>query len=153
MRGFTLIELLIVLAIGGLIAAAVGPAISRFPSGSQLDEVAGDLEQTIRLARERAVAGVASSTQGVLLEMNTGVPDRYILFRGNNYAARDPLYDEPTVIRGSIELTTALKGNATETTFTPEWGIPSATGTITLTHATGNKRVLRLNDLGFVATE
>lgn len=153
MRGFTLIELLIVLAIGGIIAAAVGPAISRFPSGSQLDEVVGDLKQTIQLARERAVAGVASSTQGVFLEINIGIPDRYTLFRGNNYAMRNPLYDQSTVIRNSIDLTAGLTGNATQVTFIPDWGTPSATGTITLTHATGDKRVLRLNDLGFVIIE
>ena len=153
MRGFTLIELLIVLAIGGIIAAAVGPAINHFPSGSQLDEVAGDLKQTIQLARERAVAGVASSTQGVFLEINTGTPDRYILFRGNSYATRNPFYDELTVIRNSIDLTATLKGNANEIAFTPEWGMPSATGTITLTHATGAKRGLHLNDLGFITAE
>jgi len=70
MRGFTLIELLIVLAIGGIIAGAIGPTINHFPSGSQLDDVAGDLKQTIQLARERAVAGVASSTHGVWFEQN-----------------------------------------------------------------------------------
>jgi|SRR3989338_7157459 len=153
MRGFTLIELLIVLAIGGLMATAVGPAISRFPSGSQLDEVAGDLKQVIRLARERSVAGVAGSTHGVFLEQNTGSTDRYILFRGASYAARDALYDELTVIRNSVELTSALTAGATEITFTPSWGVPSVTGTITLTHSAGGERPLRLNDLGLVTTE
>ena len=151
--GFTLIELLIVLAIGGIIAAAVGPAISRFPSGSQLDEVAGDLKQVIQLARERSVAGVAGSTYGVFLEQNTGAPDRYLLFRGASYATRDSLYDEPTVIRNSLELTAALTGGATEITFTSSWGTPSVTGAITLTHAAGGSRTLRLNDLGFITTE
>lgn len=153
MRGFTLIELLIVLAIGGIIVGAVGPGVSRFPSGSQLDEVAGDLKQVIQLARERSVAGVVSSTNGVFLELNTGVPDRYILFRGASYAARDPLYDQPTIIRSSIDLTATLTPNATEVIFTPGWGTPSATGTITLNHSTGGERVLRLNDLGFMAAE
>jgi prepilin-type N-terminal cleavage/methylation domain-containing protein len=153
MRGFTLVELLIVLAIGGIIAGAVGPAISHFPSGSQLDDVAGDLKQAIQLARERAVAGVASSTQGVFFEINAGVPDRYILFRGLSFAARNPLYDQPTVIRSSINLTAALIGDATAITFTPGWGTPSATGTITLVHSTGDQRGLRLNDLGFITTE
>ena len=151
--GFTLVELLIVLAIGGIIAGVVGPAINHFPSGSQLDDVASDLEQTIQLARERAVAGVASSTHGVFLEQNTGAPDRYILFRGANYIARDPLYDQTTAIREAINLTATLVGNATEISFTPRWGMPSATGTITLTHSTGDKRVLSLNDLGFVTIE
>lgn len=153
MKGFTLIELLIVLAIGGIIAAATGPAISHFPSGSQLDDVAGDLKQVIRLARSRAAAGVAGSTQGVFLEINAGAPDRYILFRGENYIARDPLFDEPIIVRNPIELVPALAGGATEITFTPYRGTPSATGTITLTHATGGSRLLRLNDLGFVYLE
>ncbi|MFH1170431.1 MAG: GspH/FimT family pseudopilin [Candidatus Vogelbacteria bacterium] len=151
--GFTLVELLIVLAIGGIIAGAVGPAISHFPSGSQLDDVASDLKQTIQLAHARAVAGVASSTHGVFLELNTGTPDRYILFRGANYAARDLLYDQPTMIREAIDLTATLAGNATEISFTPRWGMPNATGTITLTHSVGDKRVLQLNDLGFATIE
>lgn len=153
-RGFTLIELLIVLAIGGIIATAVGPAISRFPSGSQLDEVAGDLKQVIQLARARSVAGKAGVTHGIFLEMNIGpIPDRYILFRGADYATRNQTYDEPTVIRNSIELTAALTGGATEIVFTPSIGAPSATGAITFTHATGDKRVIQVNDLGFLTTE
>jgi prepilin-type N-terminal cleavage/methylation domain-containing protein len=160
LTGFTLVELLIVLAIGGIIAGAIGPAINHFSSGSQLDDVAGDLKQTIQLARERAVAGVASpadggasSPHGVFLELNTSAPDRYILFRGANYATRDPLYDQATAIRGAVNLTATLIGNTTEISFTPRWGMPNATGTITLTHSTGGKRVLRLNDLGFITTE
>ena len=152
-KGFTLIELLIVLAIGGLIAGLAGPAFSRLPSGSQLDEVARDLEQVIRLARERSVAGVASSTNGVLLELNSGIPDRYILFRGTSYAGRDSTYDEATEIREAIELNSALTNSATEITFSPLTGIPSATGTITLNHSTGDNRVLQLNDLGLVSPE
>ena len=153
MRGFTLIELLIVLAIGGVIAGTIGPAISHFPSGSQLDEVVGDLKQTLELARARSVAGVASSTYGVWLEDNSGVPDRYILFRGPTYATRDPIFDQATSLRTSIELAPALVGEAAEITFTPRWGMPSATGTIMLTHSTGATRVLRFNDLGFITTD
>ena len=101
----------------------------------------------------RCVGGVAGSAHGVFLEQNTGAPDRYILFRGASYATRDSLYDEPTVIRNSIELTAALTGGATEITFTSNWGASNVTGTITLTQATGDKRTLRLNDLGFITTE
>ena len=153
MRGFTLIELLIVLAIGGIIAAAVGPAISRFPAGSQLDDVTGDLKQVIQLARARSVAGIGGSPHGVFLESNTGAPDRYILFRGASYVARNQTYDEPTVIRNSIDLTTTLTGGAMQVTFSPSVGAPSVTGTIMLTHSVGDKRILRINDLGFITTE
>ena len=153
MRGFTLIELLIVLAIGGIIVGTVGPAISQFPSGSQLDEVAGDLKQTIQLARERSVAGLANSVHGVFLESNAGIPDRYILFRGATYAIRDPIFDQVTSLRTSIELDTALVGGVSEITFAPRWGTPSATGTITLIHSTGATRILRLNDLGLIVSD
>ncbi len=153
MRGFTLIELLIVLAIGGMIAALAGPALNRLPSGGQLDEVTGDLEQVIQLARARSVAGVASSTNGILLEVNSGIPDRYILFRGPSYASRNPAYDEATGIRDAINLQATLTLSATEITFSPLTGTPSATGTIRLDHSTGDSRNLLINDLGFISAQ
>lgn len=149
--GFTLIELLIVLAIGGMMVAVAGPLVGQLPSGSQLDDVAGDLKQVIELARARSVAGVASSTNGVLLEVNSGMPDRYILFRGPNYASRNPAYDEATEIRDAIDLQISLTGGVTEITFSPLNGAPSATGTAMLNHSTGGEgRTLLVNDLGFV---
>jgi|SRR3989344_1210130 len=153
MRGFTLIEFLIVIAIGGLLAGVVGPAFSRFPSESQLDDVASDLKQVIELARERSVAGAGGVTHGVFLELNAGagVSDRYVLFRGSSYATRDPLYDQPTIIKSPIDLTTTLTGGAMTITFSSRWGIPNVIGTITLAHSTGDQRVLNLNELGLVA--
>ncbi len=149
--GFTLIELLIVLAIGGMMAALAGPLVGQLPSGSQLDDVAGDLKQVIQLARARSVAGVASSTNGVLLEVNSGIPDRYVLFRGSSYASRDSAYDEAIEIRDAIDLQTSLGGGMSEITFSPLNGTPNATGTITLNHSTGgDNRTLQINDLGFV---
>lgn len=152
-KGFTLIELLIVLAIGGMMVAVAGPLVGQLPSGSQLDDVVGDIKQVIELARARSVAGVASSTNGVLLEVNSGIPDRYIIFRGATYTSRDSAYDEATEIREAIDLQTSLTGGATEITFSPLNGIPSATGTIMFDHSTGDSRTLLINDLGFISTQ
>ncbi len=66
-RGFTLVEVVVMLAILGLTAAAVAPALGRLgtePTGSAAREFAGDLRSARRTAIERGRAATVSTVPG-----------------------------------------------------------------------------------------
>jgi len=53
--GFTLIELLVVIAVIGILVAFIVPSLSPSNRGAQLDEVANDIEATLRTARQNSL--------------------------------------------------------------------------------------------------
>jgi len=72
MRGFTLLELLVVLALAGLLLAAVPPMISAVMPGTELKTATRDLSLSLRQARVHAIS------RGTAVEVRfTDSPARY----------------------------------------------------------------------------
>ena len=130
MKGFTLIELVVVVALVVLFVGLAIPALRVAQKGSELEDTAELLVAVLRLAQNRTLGSEGASQYGVFFDTSTS-PDRYILFKGSSYAARDVAVDEVNTLPASVEIAgTTLPG--TETVFQKVSGTASGAGSITL---------------------
>ncbi len=146
--GFTLVELLLVIAIMLALAVAAAPLYGNIHPSTQLNDNIAQIIQTTRIARERSFSRFNNSSHGVYFEINPSGDDKLILYQGNSYALRDAGYDREVPLSSSLSLSTTLPGN--EIHFSKGFGIPNATGTVTLTHETRGARIMGINDFGMV---
>jgi prepilin-type N-terminal cleavage/methylation domain-containing protein len=150
-RGFTMVELLIAIAIAILLLSAAMSLQGNYGASSQLYSANIQVLQTLRIAREKSIAGLNNSPHGVFFEHNAIAKDRIILYQGTSYALRDPLYDREVVFPLVLSVSSTLTNN--DITFSRGMGIPNNIGTITLTHEGGINAVLSVNILGVVNEE
>lgn len=143
MRGFTITEFLIVIGIIVILAAAAVPIYGNLQVSSQLNESSSLIIQTLRTAKERSQARVNNESHGVWF-----AADSYTLYQGSSYTDRDTEYDLWQRVDSSITIATTLPGG--EINFSKSFGEPDNTGTITLTHDSGETRVININSLGLV---
>jgi prepilin-type N-terminal cleavage/methylation domain-containing protein len=122
MKGFTIYEVLIALAIlTGLASLGLFVSFDFYKSYAFYSErniVIGIIQK----ARSQSLANINESKHGLYLEN-----DRYTIFQGENYASRNPVYDEiiqanPLVVNSGLR----------EVVFDQLSGNPSAAGTIVL---------------------
>ena len=127
-RGFTALEILLVFGIVTILVALSIPAYRQYEIRSDLDLVTQQLTQALGRARLLSQSGKGGSPWGVY------VPGS-ILYKGKSYLKRDPAFDErypmpPTLITSGLS----------DVSFSLLKGMPSATGTITVTAINGDKR-------------
>jgi len=89
MKSYTLLEVLLVIGIFAILIFFLVPVGLNFYKSQQLEATTQALIQTLRRAQLRAMSTELDSSFGVYL---TG--GQYILFKGDSYSTRDPLYDE-----------------------------------------------------------
>lgn len=147
--GFTLIELLTVIGITLVLVVAVVPIYGNLQVSSQLNDSMDQIVQTLRTARERSIARSNDSAHGVFFEINAPGDDRFILYQGDSYAARDSNYDRALTLSSSIVLSTTLSGDGV--TFSKSFGAPNATGTVTLTHDAQGVRTVTITRIGSIS--
>lgn len=123
-QGFTIFEVLIVIGISTALLALVLPVGFRFFQFQVADETATGMISVFHNAESRARLGMEGDAFGVKL-----LPDSYVLFQGDSYAARVVSHDETF----SLPLSTNIESNTDEFVFAQVTGIPSATGTIAVT--------------------
>ena len=140
-HGFTLVEALLVLGIFGVLAGLTIPLVASLPATTNLQTAAEGLASQARRAQARAVAGWNGRAWGVAF-----FADRYTVFAGSSFAARDPLEDEETILPATVSLTSAL---GSEVSFSPA-GLPSAAGDLTLAGADGLVAVVSLGASGVI---
>ena len=136
--GFTLLEMLISLAIIASLSALSFPFISSFQKRNDLEVATNTAVQTIRRAQSLSMASEGDSTWGLSV-----ISGDIVLYKGANYAARDTTYDEKYSISTGIAAT-----GVTDVSFAKLTGVPSATGTLTLTG--GDTKVITINGKGVV---
>lgn len=149
--GFTLLEFLIAIGLTIILAASALPLYGNLQWTAQLNEIEARTAGELRLARELSSARSGDSQYGIYFDVNPASADRLIFFRGASYAARNPSYDRITALSDILTLQTALAGGGAEIVFSKNFGIPSVTGTVTLTHSgSGDLRVISINAYGMV---
>jgi prepilin-type N-terminal cleavage/methylation domain-containing protein len=148
MKGFTLMELLVVIAITLILGVATVPIYGNLQVSSQLNDNTAQIIQTLRTARERSVARYNNSGWGVYFEINAGGSDRYILYQGSSYGARNTDYDRATTLDNALSISSTLSGS--EVNFSLGLGVPNNAGTISLTHAVKGLRQVVVNAFGMI---
>ncbi len=146
--GFTVIELLVVIGIAVVLAAAAAPLYGNLQVSVQLNENISQIIQTTRSARENSFSRLNNSSHGVYFEINPSGNDRFILYQGDSYAARDASHDRAVILDPSLSLSTTLSGN--EVNFSKGLAVPNATGTVTISHDVKGSRTMAVNRLGMV---
>jgi prepilin-type N-terminal cleavage/methylation domain-containing protein len=124
--GFTIIELLVSLA---LITVVVGLSVTGFQSFAryqQYDQETALLYTVLADTKADARVSEGGESHGVKF-----FSDHIVVFSGTPYSGVDP--DNETITFNNITLTHALTGGANEVIFSTLTGLPSATGTVSVT--------------------
>ena len=138
--GFTLIELLLSVTIIGLLTALSLPVYETFARRNDLDLTAQNVASAMRRAQVYARGNNYDSNWGVKFQAGSAT-----LYRGASYATRTAGFDEAITIPGTV----AVSG-LDDIQFAKLTGVPSATGTLTLTSTTNDSRAITLNAEGMV---
>jgi prepilin-type N-terminal cleavage/methylation domain-containing protein len=139
-RGFTLIELLLTIVMITLMASVMIPVFIRFQYRDDIDVAASSLVTSFRRAQALAASGELDSAWGVSVQSG-----KIYLYKGASYAARDTTYDETYDISTAISATGVTEINYAQTT-----GVPSTSGTTTLTGVNSEQEVITTNAKGIV---
>lgn len=139
---FTLLEFLIAIAVVLMLAAGGAMIYGQFYTSSQLNETTTQMIQTVRVARERAVARVNDAAHGVYFDT---VAKKYTLYQGSSWGDAGKVIIRETTLDSVLSLSTTLAGN--DVNFSKGLGLPN-TGNITLTHSVSGTRTVSINSFG-----
>lgn len=138
--GFTVIEVLLVVALLALLGTLAAPVYQTFQVEAQLDTALDEVSGALHATQLAAMSGIDDTSHGIHFEADT-----FTRFTGTTYTAAD-LENSVTVLPPQITLSSGL---GTDLIYTGAEGVPSSTGTITLS-STSNTHVLTINALGTI---
>lgn len=136
-RGVTFIELLIVFVSIGLLVSVVLPQLFQVRENQALKSAVENVLSTIDRARSRTLASVNSSEYGVHFQS-----DKVIIFKGKVFSAEDAGNEIINILNpASISNVTfgGVNGESGDVYFNRIYGVPSTTGTITLSISSASK--------------
>lgn len=139
-KGFTLPEILLSVSLLAIIGGMTIPSYHTFIVRNDLDLATATLASNLRRAQSLSQSADGDMTWGVRVGVGS-----ILIYKGSSYVARDVNYDENTQIPKSIVPT-----GVTEINFSKVFGIPSATGTFSLTSQANEKRTITINEKGMV---
>jgi prepilin-type N-terminal cleavage/methylation domain-containing protein len=139
--GFTLIEVLLSVALIGMLAGLSLPVYASFQTRNELAITTTTTTEMIRRAQQYSRSGLTDGQWGVAIQSNTAT-----LFKGTSYATRDTTQDETSSIPTGM-----VAGGLGEVVFSKLSGLPTATGSMTLTSSTGDVRTITINAKGMVS--
>ncbi len=140
-QGFTLIELIVVISIITILSAVTVPLYSYFQTFTVLGSAKHEVLQNIRLTQVKAQSGENNSAFGVYFDTN-----QYTLYQGDTYLTRNQSQDIIYGLSDNIGFS-----GFTEVNFSIKTGLPSATGTLTLTNTINNAtETIIFNSMGLV---
>ena len=121
-RGFSIIEILIVFGLVMILVGMTTPVGFRYYQVQLLDESVSLIFDTLLRAQQYALLQKNDSAFGVYF--NNG---EFVLFEGDSFVSRDQDKDESFVFSEDISII-----GSQEIVFSKREGVPSATGTITI---------------------
>ena len=146
-HGFTLMEILIVIGIFVIVSALSIPLYSNWQITAPIDIAVNELAGLCKLAQARSQAGLNNSAHGIYFLLSD--EDKAVLYQGESYALRNQDFDYQTSFDSSLLLSTSWDGN--EINFSLGLGMPSATGTIIISHSANNESgEVSINNLGII---
>jgi prepilin-type N-terminal cleavage/methylation domain-containing protein len=139
-RGFTLVEMLLSISVIAVLAGLSLPAYASLQTHTDLSATSQNVAGALRRAQTYARGVSGDSQWGVRVQ-----PDSITVFRGTDYASRNPDFDEVTSIPGSI-----TPSGTSEVVFSRLSGLPPAGGFIVLTANTSAVKTVTFNAKGTV---
>lgn len=152
--GFTLVEVVVVVALITLMAAFVYPISATVQAEHELETVASAIVQTLREAQAKAMTGDRSSRWGVYFDDDpAGNNDRFVLFLGTTYAARDANFDQVTDLSDELSFRSITLSGGSSVVFSQLRGTTANAGSVQLSAVNGGSRTIRVNAAGVVDLE
>lgn len=139
-RGFTVVELMMSIAILGIISAISLPVYNSFQVRNDVILASDSTTDILRRAHSYARTGFTDSIWSVKVTSSSAT-----LYKGNNYASRDVAYDEVVVFPTSL-----TASGLSDVSFAKQTGLPSVTGSLTLTSSTNEVKTITVNGAGSV---
>lgn len=147
-NGFTFIEVMLVIGIFVVVASITVPVYGNWQNTARLSAVEQEVKHLIRLARERSLARKNNASHGVYFEENVGIADSIIIFQGSSYASRNTDYDEAINLVDTWELQSSIVDD--ELIFNKGLGMPTATGTVSITNDNNQSVQINNNEFGII---
>lgn len=126
-NGLTIIELLVVVAIIILLASVVLPSFKDFREDRVLKSATEDVLATLDRAHSQTLSSLESSTYGIHFES-----DKMVVFKGDTYSESDPDNSEISIQSPATISDISLTDDAVDVYFSRLKGLPSVSGTITI---------------------
>jgi len=129
--GYTLIELLIVLGIFIVIGAIYVQVFQSFQKKTDIDSDAQKIFSVLELAKTKTLSSEQGSQYGVYFD-NSIDPNQCVIFKGENYAQREPSFDEIYFLLDKNEIYQIDLGGTSEVVFERLIGSAAQAGSISL---------------------
>ncbi len=143
-RGFTMVELLVSMAVITIIVGFTVAGFQNHARYQQYDQDVALVRTTIADVKADARVSEGGTSHGVRVFSN-----QLVLFVGSSYTVGDP--NNRTVPLSHVTLVPTLTGGATEVVFSQLTGLPSATGTITVTGVSySGSQTIEITDAGVI---
>lgn len=136
-----MLEVLLTISAITIIAGVAIPVYQQVQVRNDLDIAATTFTQSAHRAQVLAQAIDGDTTWGVYVQLGS-----ITLFQGASYGARDTAFDETFDVPTSI-----TPSGISEVVFAKFSGLPTATGTATLTSNTNETRNITVNAKGMVS--
>ncbi|MFA5932165.1 MAG: prepilin-type N-terminal cleavage/methylation domain-containing protein [Candidatus Paceibacterota bacterium] len=146
-KGFTVVELLIVLAVIGIIFSIVLPQFSAIRENQVLKGAVNDIISSLNKAQSQTLSSVNSSSYGVHFQS-----DKVIIFLGTTFLVNDMNETINIISPANISNVTlsGVSGNSGDIYFNRLSGIPSKTGTITVSTPSYSK-IITISTTGVIS--
>jgi Tfp pilus assembly protein FimT len=142
-KGITMVEIIMVVMLTTTIAMISLPLYSNMQVSAQLNDGSNQMIQILRTARQKSVSGVQDAQHGVRFNSNN-----YIFFQGGSYDTRQIAFDRVFQLENSLSIVTTLTND--EVVFSKGLGVPSNSGTITISHSVKGDRQISINSIGII---
>ena len=144
-----MVELLIVMGIFMVLAAVTMPVYGDWQRTVQLDTALQEIGSGLRRAQAKSLSGENDSAHGVYFSATEGGGSYFVIYQGDNYAARTEEYDAVSVWPDSLVLSLGIGGE--DINFSQGRGLPSASGNIVLEDSgTGETGTTTINNWGII---
>ena len=139
-KGLTVIELLIVVLLISTLGVMSISFYARFLTQNYVDNTTTQLVQSLRKAQVYSMTGRQNGVWGVNYSSS-----KITLFQGDSFVTRNTAFDESFTVSSNITIS-----NFTDITFARITGIPSASGTTTIS-GNNSSKIITVNSQGVVS--